>query len=160
MGLFQGPLSALSCSGNLEHSPEPSSDRSKPGGQPGTQCHSPAWPSSLQPSSTHSSFSVSSCCWLPGTLSRLAVDRQNWNRCRSLQAPCLLSLPLPLTPPTPPPVARAWQGEAPRAKGPVGEKARYGRVLWHLLAQLMFCRALSSLPDQLRGHLLHDASFI
>ena len=24
-------------------------------------------------------------------------------------------------------LAQAWQGKAPRAKGPVGEKARYGR---------------------------------
>lgn len=98
-------------------------DLPRPDVQPGTQCpltcmaHQPA-------ASSHPSLPVSSCSWLPGTLSRLAVDRQSWDRYRSLQAPCLLSLPLPLTPPPPPPpLVLAWQGEAPRAKGPVGEEA-------------------------------------
>lgn len=161
MGLVRCPLPALSCSEKLAHSPEPPSltgpDRVHSQVHSITHLHGPPASSLLTLFPLRFQLLLAARDSEP---SDLAVDRQSWNRCRSLQAPCLLSLPLPLTPPTPPPVAQAWQGKAPGAKGPVGEKAGYGRVLGHLLVQLMFWSVLSSLPDQLRVRLLHGASFI
>lgn len=66
-GLICHPLPALSFSEKLEHSPEsPSLMVPDQVDSQSLTCmaHQP-------PASSHSSFSVSSCRWLPGTLSRL-----------------------------------------------------------------------------------------